>query len=173
MYTMQENVTFEKLGTEEVENIFFKDMLSAQVVGVQDIDYYRKQDVDLLVFQNGKRHKVEIKVDSMGDRTGNIFCETISNTTKGTQGCFVYTQCDFWVYYLANSKMLYMFPMERFREWVLGQDDGVWRKRRTSTDVGNGDSYQTEGLLVPISEILEKAPALVKVYDLNKKERVH
>lgn len=173
MYTMKENVTFEKIGTYDVENIFLKDMLSAQVIGVQDIDYYRKQDVDFLVFCNGNRHKVELKVDSMGDVTGNIFCETISNTTKCTDGCFVYTECDFWLYYLVNTKTLYMFHMNMFREWVLGQEDGVWRKRRTSTAIGNGDSYQTEGLLVPISEILEKAPALVKVYDLNKKERVH
>lgn len=173
MYTMKENLEYEKKGMQEVENVFFKEMLGAEVVAVQDITYYRKQDVDLLVFNGDKRYKVEVKIDSMGDMTGNLFCEIVSNESKGTQGCFVYTECDLWVYYLANTKMLYMFPMDDFRDWVLGQEQGVWRNGRTATDVGNGGSYSSKGYLVPIHEVLTKAPQFVKVYDLNKKERIH
>lgn len=173
MPTMKEGVAITDVGTLEIESIFMKEMLQAQTVDVQDIDYYRKQDVDFLMFLNGKRFKVEIKVDTVGHTTGNIFCETISNMNKGTEGCFMYTKCDYWMYYMLHTKTLYVFAMNSFREWVLSQKDGVWKKRNGFTELWNGDFYKSEGYIVPIDEILSKAPHCVKVFDLEQQVQVH
>ena len=57
MYTMHNRIDFEKQGTTEVVDIFLKEMLQAQVLEVQDIEYYRKQDVDVIAFKNGYKMK--------------------------------------------------------------------------------------------------------------------
>ncbi len=135
---------------------------TVKVHNVEDDPAYRVHDVDLLwtLAEHGRLRAVpiEIKGDTY-DKTGNFFFETISNESKGTKGCFLYTAAVWLFYYFVNTGRLYCLPMDKTRPWFIHNDDR-FREARTSTPAGEGH-YVTVGKIVPIAEVLSDVPGVL------------
>ena len=103
-YSMNDASSVAKKAFIDINNYLLTLPTTKSVKNVEDDLYYRSIDVDLLwTCSDGKIISIEIKGDRW-HRTGNYFFETISNKSKNTQGCFLYTKADFIYYYFVNEK---------------------------------------------------------------------
>lgn len=128
------------------------------VHNVEDNPVYQAHDVDLLWTVVGRSGRMRvIAIEIKGDRyheTGNFFFETVSNESKGTPGCFLYTSAKWLFYYFVDAGDLFCLPMTRIRPWFHHHME-LFEERRTSTPVG-GETYVTVGRLVPIETVLQE-----------------
>lgn len=139
-----------------------------KVLDVQEDESFREQDIDLLVWidKNGTPQKKRIEVK--GDRyhnTGNYFFETVSNKSKQTPGCFIYTKCDFLFYYFIDAQELHILTMPDVRNWFL-KNQARFKISQTSTPVRDGH-YITVGRLVPRNLLKKEMGPFVKIVDLS------
>jgi hypothetical protein len=126
-----------------------KDFISIE--NVEDNREYQLKDIDLVLTRESGTSTIEIKGDTYY-RTGNYFFETVSNSSKNTPGCFMYTEADYLFYYFVDERELHILPMKATRKWFLLNVES-FKERSTSTSVGSG-SYKTIGKLVPRSDVL-------------------
>lgn len=146
-YSMDNASSVAKKAFEDIKNYLLSLPLTKGVENVEDDPSYRSKDIDLIWTQtDGKTVFVEIKGDRW-HKTGNYFFETVSNKSKGTPGCFLYTEADFIYYYFVNEKELHILPMPETRNWFIENKDR-FREKETSTPIGR-DFYITVGRLVP------------------------
>lgn len=137
---------------------------TTNVINVEDDSIYRERDIDLIWVSNGKTRTVEIK----GDRyfnTGNYFFETVSNESKGTPGCFLYSEADYLFYYFIEVKELHILALTLVRNWFklnLQQ----FTEKRLSTSV-NGSFYNTVGYTVPRWFVKQELPQCVRIFQLQ------
>jgi len=136
---------------------------SVAVHNVEDNPAYQEFDVDLLwTMRDGHGRLRVIPIEIKGDqyhRTGNFFFETVSNESKGTPGCFLYTGAKWLFYYFVGNGRLYCLPMAKARPWFHENMDR-FEERRTSTPVANG-AYVTVGRLVPITAVLAEVDGVL------------
>ena len=129
---------------------------------VEDDPAYQQHEVDLLwsiVDGNGRLRIIPIEVK--GDRyhrTGNFFFETVSNASKGTAGCILYTKAHWIFYVFVETEEIYCLPMDVVRPWFAETSEN-FREAKTSTPVGK-DSYVTNGRLVPIQTLLAEVEGI-------------
>lgn len=145
---------------------FLEDIWPQTVVvhNVEDNPIYQEHDVDLLwtVVERSGRLRI-IPIEVKGDtyhRTGNFFFETISNESKGTPGCFMYTKAKWLFYYFVEAGLLYCLPMGTVRPWFCHHMER-FEERKTSTPVGS-EMYVTVGRLVPIQTVLEEVAGIMQ-----------
>jgi len=154
--------------TEDITAFLFSQKATVAVINVEKDSDYQQKDIDLLwEFQkNGetKKASIEIKADRW-HQTGNYFFETISNESKGTPGCFLYTEAKYVFYYYLTVRELHILPMPEVRNWFL-ININEFEERKTSTPVGGGKSYVTVGRLVP-RERAQKETLGIRVIRLN------
>ena len=140
------------------------------VHNVEDDKAYQHYDIDLLwtiVEKNGRLRIIPIEIK--GDRyhrTGNFFFETVSNESKGTAGCFLYTKAEWLFYYFVEIGVLYCLPMEKVRPWFEANNHR-FEERRTSTPVRESQSYVTVGRLVPIKTVLAEVEGILHFIKQN------
>jgi hypothetical protein len=125
---------------------------------------YQEHDVDLLwtTLDRFGRLRV-IPIEIKGDRyhqTGNFFFETVSNESRQTPGCFLYTKAEWLFYYFVEIGMLYCLPMSEVRPWFEAHG-GRFKESRTSTPVRN-NRYVTVGRLVPIQTLLAEVSSILQ-----------
>lgn len=141
---------------EKIEQFLRKHSSTIEVENVEAIDKFRKLDIDLLWKYKKDENILLKKVEIKGDRyyhTGNYFFETISNESKQTPGCFLYTAADYVFYYFVDVHELHILPVKQVRRWFM-QRINTFRETRTSTPVGN-EMYVTVGRLVPREQLIE------------------
>lgn len=147
-YSMADASETARLGTAHVEAYLRTQRSTLSVENVEDVAQYRSKDIDLIwTRQSGavsKQVAVEIKVDTYY-RTGNYFFETISNVEKGTPGCFLYSEADYFFYYFLQVE-IHALRLAPVRAWFL-ENIATFPVKRTTTPVGS-DFYHTEGRLV-------------------------
>ncbi|NMA74530.1 MAG: hypothetical protein GX963_10305 [Bacteroidales bacterium] len=130
--------------------------LTERIEDVSDDPYYQKKDIDFLVYQKtGKTMKVDVKYDTLIDKTGNVFIELISNDKKKTPGNFIYSKADLFLYVFAKSKRVLIIPLKEAREYIYKN-----LKKFKSVSVPNYDYngkilYHSKGRLVKYTELLE------------------
>jgi len=156
-YSMEDACHVAQKGTEDIEKYLREKPETLSVTNVEDNPEYREKDIDLLwnYSKNGRTRQIsiEIKVDRYY-RTGNYFFETVSNETRGTPGCFLYTEADFIFYYFVDERELHILPMAGTKNWFLKKIN-EFKERKTSTPIGNGEFYITVGRLVPRIRVKE------------------
>jgi len=169
---MNEVMTVAKQASLELEQFLKSIPETIAVINVENDRKYMTPDIDMLWVRskNGLVTKVTT-VEIKGDRyyrTGNYFFETISNGTKNTLGCFMYTSADYIFYYFVDQKELHILPMPETRDWFNLNID-KFKTISTSTSI-DGGGYNTVGKLVPrelaISEL--KNIKVVKIQDYIK-----
>src|SRR5699024_5516662 len=119
-YSMTEAMSVAKQAATDIEAFLngFKETI--KVINVEDVEVYQEKDIDLLWRRYSNDKKVETTIEIKGDLyhyTGNYFFETISNKSKQTPGCFMYTEAEYLFYYYVNEKELHVIPMEATRKW--------------------------------------------------------
>lgn len=144
----------------EVTRWLWLNPLTRRVRNVESDRAYQAKDIDLLWRTGAGEIPIEVKGDRH-DETGNFFFETISNTTTGSPGCFLYTEAAFVFYYFVRPRRLNILPMPATREW-FHDHAGRFAERRTTTPVGRG-SYATAGRLVPIKAAMAEVPGARQV----------
>jgi hypothetical protein len=139
----------------------------SQTVAVHNVEAdkaFQPYDVDLLwTVADGHGRLRTIPIEVKGDRyhkTGNFFFETVSNESKGTPGCFLYTGAKWLFYYFVGNGRLYCLPMDVVRPWFHENMDR-FDERRTSTPVGS-EAYETVGRLVPIATVLAEVAGVLQ-----------
>ncbi len=138
--------------------------ITVAVHNVEDDPAYQQHDVDLLWTVAEKDRLRVIPVEIKGDRyhqTGNFFFETVSNESRGTPGCFLYTRAEWLFYYFVENGRLFCLPMEKTRAW-FAEKWQQFEERRTSTPVKEGEVYVTIGRLVPIDVVLAEVPGVLQ-----------
>ncbi len=130
---------------------------TVSVHSVEEEPAYQQHDVDLLwsiVDGNGRLRIIPLEIK--GDRnhhTGNFFFETVSNVSKETAGCILYTKAHWIFYVFIEIEEIYCLPMDVVRPWFAEHSE-QFREAKTSTPVGKGEVYVTNGRLVPINTLL-------------------
>lgn len=127
------------------------------LVSVEADKAYQKRDIDFLWETDKGFYRVEVKGDTWGHKTGNLFFETTSNVEQDNDGCFMYTEADLLLYLMLKSRELYILPVEDVRAWFIREIER-FRKQR----VKNKD-YTTTGRLVPGSILKREVSEVIKV----------
>lgn len=139
-------------GFEEVQDMLNRMNITVGIDDLQEDKYYQEKDIDFLwkYINNGLQQKYcELKTDTIAHKTGNIFIELVSNTRKNTKGNFLYTQCDLFMYYLINSKKLFIFDMNKLKTYV-GKNINNFAIKKTQSNITENMSYNTLGITIPI-----------------------
>ena len=168
MYSMDSRLKIAKQASQDLENFLKQQEETVDVINVEDDSSFRKKDVDLVWNIHDNQKKIdEVWVEIKGDthhKTGNFFFETISNKSKNTPGCFLYTEAKLLFYYFVQIKKLYILPMPQTREWFKKYKN-TFQERETKTPAGSS-YYTTVGRLVPIHKVLSSVEG-IEVFDLN------
>lgn len=147
----------EKIASSEIKKYLESLPQTIRVLSVENDKAFQKMDVDFLwVFQkNGivEIKKIEVKGDTYS-HTGNLFFETVSNISKNTPGCFIYSKADYFYYYFIDTRELNILPLAETRKWFV-ENIRRFPKKKTSTILNNGDRYYSWGRLIN-KTILEK-----------------
>lgn len=167
-YSMKEANNVAKRASREIEEYLLSLDVTIDVRNVEEDPYYREKDIDLIWYRNQNGKKLTTMIEIKGDRyyyTGNYFLETISNKSKQTPGCFMYTEADYVFYYFIEEKELHILPMPLSRNWFM-TNINRFKERETSTPVGNNDYYITVGRLVNRQLMQNEVPG-IKVISLK------
>lgn len=151
-YTMNEQLKVGDKAITEIITFLKKKEFTRQVISVEDDRKYQKKDIDLIwdltLNKKNKRLYIEVKGDTYW-KSGNMFIETISNMSKNTPGCFLYTEADYIFYYFIETKELTMLPMKKFKEWFMANEER-FQAKYLRTQYGNStEYYRSKGVLVP------------------------
>ena len=166
---MNETLPFSKEGVDDI--IKFLEKKPYYIVkDIQDDLQFRKVDIDLLLIDNKdinnpKTHKIEVKTDRYYN-TYNYFFETISNKTKNTTGCFLYSEADYLFYYFQNEKELHMLPFKKTRKWFCENKDRFQTKYPATRNNKGQILYRSEGKIVPRSIVRNEVDGIVVKYDI-------
>lgn len=169
-YSVSDTFAVARLGTLHITSWLECQRTTRSVTNVEDDLEYQTKDVDLIWETQRATYQVELKVDRL-HRTGNFFFETVSNSERGTPGCFLYTEAHLFFYYFIGTGQLYILPMPQTRSWFLNHQGSPgllehpsnrFRVRDTTTPVRGGVGfYTTRGALVPIKTTLIEVEGVV------------
>ena len=137
--------------SEQIERFLKQLPETVSVKNVEKNESYQKADIDLLWSFRKEKKTITKTIEIKADRhyhTGNYFFETTSNTSKGTPGCFMYSQANYLFYYFTEVKELHVLPMKIVRNWFC-EHQAEFPLKQTSTKLPNNRFYITEGRLVP------------------------
>lgn len=123
------------------------------IINVEDDKAFQKFDIDLVQVTNNSIFNIEVKSDTY--ETGNFFFETVSNATKGTEGCFMYTTADYIYYYFTKSRLVYVLPMPLTRDWFISNINRFSKKELATKERGKL-LYHSYGYTVPIDIVIDE-----------------
>ena len=103
------------------------------IIDVTKDEWFQQFDIDF-IWQDTEYNifKIEVKTDTLADKTGNMVYEVWSDKRTHSKGCFEKTEADYIFYYLINNKTLYVFNTKELREWVLEHTNNL-----KQTDMGD------------------------------------
>lgn len=140
--------TYGKFG----EELFLNDYKDLQVKDVRKSKFYQQVDVDFIV---NNKWFVEVKVDTVALKTGNLVFEVISH---GSLGWSSITQADYLYIVLAEDN-----PLKAVKTLIVSMQN--WREycadRNTVKKMNIIESENIVDILCPISE-LKKNNVIIK-----------
>lgn len=119
----------------------------------------QRRGIDRVMFnpRTGETTAVEYKADSMAQKTGNAFVETISVDTTGKRGWAYTSQADYLAYYIPGDGLLYLMAFTTLRAHLP-------RWQATYRPVGaRNDGYMTRGIAVPLREFEQHAESVINL----------
>lgn len=180
-YTFDESNYVGEIASRAVRKYISSIRETTYLKNVESDKAYQKKDIDYVwkFVMNGEERvrKIEVKGDTYS-HTGNIFLETVSNVGKGTPGCFLYSEADYFYYYFIDTRELNIIPLKQTRNW-FEKNKHKYREVETSTiittdgkelsleEYRNGDytekaRYYSLGKLVP-KRILYKEAGVIRL----------
>ena len=98
------------------------------IIDVTKDEWFQQFDIDF-IWQDTEYNifKIEVKTDTLADKTGNMVYEIWSDKRTHSKGCFEKTEADYIFYYLINTKVLYIFNTQELRTWVNEHENELWQ----------------------------------------------
>ena len=170
-YSMKETVQIGDEGMGIVRSFLEQHPSHIEFINVEKNEAYQKIDIDFLwtYMLNGKvvQSTCELKTDTY--TTQNLFFETHSNLTKGTPGCFMYTEATYLFYYYINKGELYIMHTNTVREWFKVNIDRFQEKfLNTKSNQSDEKYYRSAGRLVPIPVLLSECGESIYCFKLSR-----
>lgn len=88
------------------------------VTDVSDNKEYQVIGVDFLTEKDGESRQIEVKLDTVINRTGNFFIEIVGYQEQGKPGWFETSEADYIFYIDAATDIAYVFKVEDMREYL-------------------------------------------------------
>jgi hypothetical protein len=109
-----------------------------------DLDYGYDGESRVLDLLNGA-NKVEVKTDTMAQRTGNIAVEFRCN---GKPSGISTTEADYWAFVVLGGRVIYFIEVNRLKQ--LAREE-----YKISGSVKGGDYHLSEMILIPIKNLIQ------------------
>lgn len=109
-------------------------------------------------------YKTDVYIDENNDKKDsqrNAFIEIVSNDATETPGWALYSEADYLVYLIWESKRVFVMAMEHIKCMLP-----IWMMQGRSIGKSPNPGYDTHGILVPLSML--KSTAL---WDTNKAQQ--
>lgn len=115
-------------GENIIFNYLWKHKSTLKIIDVTKDKWFQQFDIDFL-WQDTEYNifKIEVKTDTLADKTGNMVYEIWSDKRTYSKGCFEKTEADYIFYYLINTKVLYIFNTQELRTWVNKHENELWQ----------------------------------------------
>lgn len=132
------------------------------VFDVQADPKYQELDIDgIAILKNmdsTEERTFEVKVDTYFEKSNNYFFETISNSNKCSEGCFLKSKAMYFFYYFLK-KEIHIFKLYDAQEWL--------KKNGNKYNVAKAKNryYYSEGLLVNRDDFMKDIH--VKIIDVR------
>lgn len=117
------------------------------------LEVERVEHFDRIFIRDGQEMRVEYKTDFQAHQTGNAFIETYSNIETNKPGWIYSSQADILVYFIPEAKSILIVRMMLIRMCIRHYLK-VYRKRKCKNVNPNGSNYHSEGVLVPIRNLI-------------------
>lgn len=169
-YGFEEMLAVGEHGFYEVETLLNKLPQTYVILDRQNDPQYQDIDVDFIwIYDNkGKIEKklCELKTDRLAHKTGNMFIETHSSIEHNTKGNFIYTECDYFMYYLIETRKLIITELKPLRSYIKRNKD-KYKTKKAKSLLSKDKHYTSKGLLVPIREIEKELPTTTMIVTPN------
>lgn len=127
---------------------------------LSDSPQYQKQDIDFRAEKDNINLTVEVKTDSVINRTGNMFIETRQGNHDGW---YHYCKADIIFYIDSTNKRIYCFSLSSLRKYI---------DTHSCPTAAHYDSYkQVVGILVNINSFfswLEEQKSFNQIIEVSK-----
>ena len=150
-YNFKQQLKIGKKG-EHILDIFFKNKFHIKQVSLQT---ELEEGIDRIFInkKSGKKFSVEYKRDDMALKTGNLFIETLSNSSNGKLGWIFWSQ-SYRVMILVGG-IIYSLKTEELREYIKKEGDRY--KERSCKN----KTYYSVGKLMPIKDLVKLKSLIV------------
>lgn len=101
---------------------------------------FKPYDIELIV-EDDKKMFIEVKSDRIAHRTGNL---AIEFECSGIPSGLTTTQAHKWIYFIEESKEVFIIPVEKLRELISN-----------CRVVSGGDGYRSKMYLLPKGKIAD------------------
>ena len=167
IYEFKKSLAFGKQGEDYIWNYLQNQQSIHKLWDVRSNPLYQRMDIDFISEDiDGKRNYIEVKTDSY--TSGNIYYEVQSSANS--DGCMHKTKADTLYYFYPNMKQLYIFELNKFRDFIefsLDWFDYKGYKKSVKNSSGNGDSiYISVGYAIPLSLFHMMEPKWMKLVEL-------
>lgn len=147
MNKFQKDLNTGSIGEEVALNLLKNDSNTLSVIDVREEKLFQKLDVDFIQeLIGGGFRMIEVKTDTQAHYTKNLAYEHTSNKYYNTIGCFEKTKADYILYYLTETKEMYVIHTNSLRCYIHGN-------KNRFREVNMGDNAL--GYLVKLEELTQ------------------
>lgn len=118
------------------------------------LELEKQYHYDRVFERNSIKTKVEYKSDFQAHETGNVFLELTSSVEKKTLGWIHTSKAEQLIYYIVKDSYVIVIDMVILRLHMAKYYE-MYKVRQCTNVLNNGSKYHSEGILVPISELLK------------------
>lgn len=162
VYDWKDKLAAGKEGVDLITTMLKARPETVSIEDTQDNPAYQPKGIDFLWHRKDSDGKVEVvAVEVKWDTytSGNIALETVSIVENGTQGCFLTSQADLWIYCFPGYARALVMPLRQARDWFLKNQERYRRRVTSSRDEGK-PQWHTEVALVPIDDLTDGVPII-------------
>jgi hypothetical protein len=123
--------------------------------------FLRSLDTDFIVDGIGW---VEVKGDRHPPK--NFYLERVSNNSKDTPGCVLYTAADFLFYYFVTVGTAYIIPAEALQAWAARRLTEFPQKLVRTARPNGAFAYDSFGHTVPVDTLLAEVAGITRLDEL-------
>lgn len=115
-----------------------------KVTDVSSDKEYQKKGIDLLLERGEEEFSVDVKMDMLHHRTGNLFIETLSSDKSKTKGCALTSAADHFLFYDPFGQKLFFVNLKKIRSFYELNGESIAQ----ATKKVKNDGYYTEGFVI-------------------------
>ena len=159
-----------------VRTLLSRELINDKTLHVIDVDrdgFFRNADVDLIIVNHQYNlTTAEVKADGFPKINGNkyVFIETISNSNKYKNsgghdglGCCLTSKACYFIFYFIKYNNYMIIKTKDMQKFI--EKHGMEYERKQARTFGPDNRtiwYYSEGILVPVDDLIENAGGILK-----------